>query len=270
MANNNTGTICWPGRIRKYGLSGRRGKNSQGLGMKKRSVIFLLPLIAGLLTGCDNKMEIMQFEKARQAALNADDPFQALDAFNRQAGEYGLNCDTFGNLLFGTSEKRLAACNTRDRAIREIVLRAIEKGSVPALVFLFEPHKKSPEVYPENLGSDEATKLAEKLVEMAEKSPADSKDTALLMRAGVVLQSGYYVHQDPRRAADLYVRAWLAGNKYAANKLAELYRFLKDFRRAYFWEIRSRNLKNDSRSYLSGQEISDIQRLVADDSRGNI
>ncbi|MHA0962800.1 hypothetical protein [Enterobacter cancerogenus] len=55
--------------------------------MKKRSVIFLLPLIAGLLTGCDNKMEIMQFEKARQAALNADDPFQALDAFNQKAGD---------------------------------------------------------------------------------------------------------------------------------------------------------------------------------------
>lgn len=87
MANNNTGTICWPGSIGKYGLSGRRGKNSQGLGMKKRSVIFLLPLIAGLLTGCDNKMEIMQFEKARQAALNADDPFQALDAFNQKAGD---------------------------------------------------------------------------------------------------------------------------------------------------------------------------------------
>jgi hypothetical protein len=175
--------------------------------MKKRSVIFLLPLIAGLLIGCDNKMEIMQFEKARQAALNADDPFQALDAFNQQAGDYGLNYDTFGDLLIGTSEKRLVACSTRDRAIREIVLRAIEKGSVPALVFLFEPHKKSPEVYPDSPGSDEATKLAEKLVEMAEKFPADSKDTALLMRAGAVLQSGYYIHQDSRRAADLYARA---------------------------------------------------------------
>ncbi|MHA0962801.1 hypothetical protein [Enterobacter cancerogenus] len=52
---------------------------------------------------------------------------------------------------------------------------------------------------------------------MAEKSPADSKDTALLMRAGAVLQSGYYIRQDSRRAADLYARAWLAGEKYAAD-----------------------------------------------------
>jgi hypothetical protein len=43
-----------------------------------------------------------------------------------------------------------------------------------------------------------------------------------------------------------------------------------DYRRAYFWEIRGRNLKNDSRSYLSDQEISDIQRLTSDDSLSNI
>jgi len=38
--------------------------------------------------------------------LNADDPFLELDAFNQTSGDYGRNCDTLVDYLFGTSEKK--------------------------------------------------------------------------------------------------------------------------------------------------------------------
>lgn len=109
-----------------------------------------------------------------------------------------------------------------------------------------------------------------RLVERAEKAPTDSKDTALLMRAGDVLQRGNYLPQDSLRAAEFYVRAWRAGNKYAAYKLVDVYRYLKDWRRTWFWENRSRNLDTDRRSHFSSDEISEIQRLASDSSRSNL
>lgn len=74
--------------------------------MKKRSFIVLLALVCGPITGCDNKKDVRQFEAARQAVLNADDPFLELDAFNQTSGDYGRNCDTLVDYLFGTSEKK--------------------------------------------------------------------------------------------------------------------------------------------------------------------
>ena len=53
--------------------------------MKKLMVV---PLLCGLLFGCDNKAEQFQFEAASKAALSAPDPFLALKQFDKQAGDY--------------------------------------------------------------------------------------------------------------------------------------------------------------------------------------
>lgn len=235
--------------------------------MKKRSFTFFL---LSLIAGCDNKNNVKQFEAAYQATLNADDPFQALDLFEMQSGGYGRNCDSARAFLFSIWYAPSKDCEARDNAMQEIILKAIEKGSMRALIFLFDPSQKLPGVYPENLDNDVTTKLAERLVKLAEKAPAGRKNTLLLMRAGDVLQSGKYVLQDSRKAADLHVRAWLAGDSYAASKLVGVYSYLKDYRRAYFWEIRSRNLKYDFRSELSSDEIIEIQQLASDSSRSNL
>ncbi|ECQ2987405.1 TPA: hypothetical protein PJH04_002884 [Escherichia coli] len=239
--------------------------------MKTPGILYVLPLCAGLLTGCDNRQEVQQFEAARTAALKADDPFLELERFNQQSGDYGRDCDTFGAFLFGSFDSTDKACKERDKATRDMVLKAVEKGSVPALVFLFDPYSKTPGVYPRDIGAEKAGQAAARLVALAESAPVDSKNQALLMRAGDVLQAGQYVLQDSRRAATLYVKAWQAGDPRAASELAKVYRFLKDSRRTYFWEVRSKDVQQlDSRGQLTGDEISAIQKLAADSSRTDL
>ncbi|EBW6236212.1 hypothetical protein DPY89_13070 [Salmonella enterica subsp. enterica serovar Enteritidis] len=239
--------------------------------MNKRSILFALPLCAGLLTGCDNKQEAQQFEAARTAALKADDPFLALATFEQQSGDYGRGCDTAGAFFFGSWYASSKDCKARDKATRDMVLKAVEKGSVPALVFLFDPYSKTPGVYPRDIGAEKAGQAAARLVALAESAPVDGKNQALLMRAGDVLQAGKYVLQDSRRAAALYVKAWQAGDPRAASELAKVYRFLQDSRRTYFWEVRSKDVQQlDSRGQLTGDEISAIQKLAADSSRTDL
>ncbi|EBU2048079.1 hypothetical protein CTO56_18255 [Salmonella enterica] len=239
--------------------------------MKTPGILYVLPLCAGLLTGCDNRQEVQQFEAARTAALKADDPFRALETFEQQSGDYGRGCDSMTAFWFGTFDSTDKACKARYKARQDMVLKAVEKGSVPALVFLFDPYSKTPGVYPRDIGAEKAGQAAERLVALAESAPVDRNNQALLMRAGDVLQAGKYVLQDSRRAAALYVKAWQAGDQGAAGELVKVYRFLKDSRRTYFWEVRSKDVQQlDSRDQLTGDEISNIQRLAADSSRTNL
>ncbi|EIS0340240.1 hypothetical protein LY000_001428 [Salmonella enterica] len=235
--------------------------------MNMRGILFVLPLCAGLLAGCDNKQEALQFEAARTAALKADDPFLALATFEQQSGDYGRDCYTLGFPI--DSEEK--ACTARENARQDIILKAIENGSVPALLFLFDSGSKTPGVYPRDIDAEKAGQAAERLVALAESAPVDRNNQALLMRAGDVLQAGKYVLQDSRRAAALYVKAWQAGDQRAAGELVNVYRFLKDSRRTYFWEVRSKDVQQlDSRNQLTGDEISAIQKLAADRSRTNL
>ncbi|EDI9720520.1 TPA: hypothetical protein L7T48_004915 [Klebsiella aerogenes] len=235
--------------------------------MNMRGILFVLPLCAGLLAGCDNKQEALQFEAARTAALKADDPFMALATFEQQSGDYGRDCYTLGFPI--DSEEK--ACTARENARQDIILKAIENGSVPALLFLFDSGSKTPGVYPRDIDAEKAGQAAERLIALAESAPVDRNNQALLMRAGDVLQAGKYVLQDSRRAAALYVKAWQAGDQRAAGELVNVYRFLKDSRRTYFWEVRSKDVQQlDSRNQLTGDEISAIQKLAADRSRTNL
>ncbi|WP_312629576.1 hypothetical protein [Scandinavium sp.] len=116
----------------------------------------------------------------------------------------------------------------------------------------------------------EIVMAAGRLISLAEKAPADKTSQALFMSAAGVLQSGKYALQDSQKAISLYVKAWLSGNQKAADELVDVYRFLKDYRHAYFWEIRSRNLSRDTRSQLTNEEINDIQRAASDTQRPNL
>ncbi|HAK4778336.1 TPA: hypothetical protein H2C15_004683 [Salmonella enterica] len=92
--------------------------------MNMRGILFVLPLCAGLLAGCDNKQEALQFEAARTAVLKADDPFQALDTFEQQSGDYGRDCDSLGAFLFGNFASTDKACRARDEAMFSTLIQA--------------------------------------------------------------------------------------------------------------------------------------------------
>ncbi len=87
--------------------------------MNMRGILYVLPLCAGLLTGCDNGQEVQQFEAARTAALKADDPFLALERFNQQSGDYGRDCDSLGFPMDSVQK----ACTARKKP-QDIILKA--------------------------------------------------------------------------------------------------------------------------------------------------
>nr|WP_172686306.1 hypothetical protein [Salmonella enterica] len=182
--------------------------------MNMRGILFVLPLCAGLLAGCDNKQEALKFEAARMAALKADDPFLALDSFEQQSGDYGRDCDSLGAFLFGNFASTDKACRARDEATRDMVLKAVEKGSVPALVFLFDPGSKTPDVYPRDIDPQKAGQAAERLVALAESAPVDSKKSGVAdacrrcTAGGPVRSAGFPESGDP-------VRQSLAGGRSA-------------------------------------------------------
>ncbi|WP_164040246.1 hypothetical protein [Serratia marcescens] len=176
--------------------------------MQQKQGLILIPLISVLLMGCndDNKQ---QFESAKIAALAADDPFLELDTFRKHAGNYGEKCKSWLDVIY---KKKPDPCKTRASVEKEIVMASIDKGSIPAIIFLFDPYAKSPQLYPFELGKAKAEKLASQLVELAETAPVRSENQALLMSAGRLLQSGKYIPQDLQRAAEMYLKAWQSGN----------------------------------------------------------
>lgn len=245
-------------KIRQSGFPGVMQKLA-GKGLLLLSVT----VMASALTGCFDSGK-QQFEAARDAALKAKDPYLALETFRAQSGDYQTSCSVTISSIFSHS------CDERGETEKNIVLAALDKGSVPALVFLFDPYGKVPSVYPNDLARPKAEQLAGRLLDLAEKAPADQAHQALLLNAARVSQRGAYVSQNSAKAAAYYIRAWQAGERTAAAELADLYRYTKDYRRAYFWAIRSRGLNNDDRAQLTGQDITEIQRLAADNTRVNL
>ncbi|WP_199635005.1 hypothetical protein JEM67_00510 (plasmid) [Serratia sp. PAMC26656] len=233
-------------------------KTSGTITQQKQSLI-LVPLISALLMGCndDNKQ---QFESAKIAALEADDPFLELDAFRQHAGNYGAKCRSRFNTIYN---EKPDPCNTRVNVEKQIVMASIDKGSIPAIIFLFKPYSKSPPLYPFEIDKTKANKLASQLVKRAESAPVGKESQALLMIAGHLLQSGKYVSQDSQKAAEMYIKAWQSGNDQAAMELINIYYYLKKYRQAYFWQVRVGS-NAPPPSQLSEAEILDIQRKAAE------
>ncbi|MBT8500521.1 hypothetical protein DH20_14225 [Pantoea agglomerans] len=236
--------------------------------MKKRNLLTVLPLMALMLSGCDGSDELKNFESARSSVLQSPDPFSQMKAFHQRITGFGHDCDGFD--LAGYFARK-SPCELRKEADLEIVKKSVDAGSVPALVSVFDNAEKAGDVavVPDDFG-DSANAMAQRLVALAQAAPATRDNVPLLHRGAALLQSGTYVMRNSQQAAALYLKAWQAGDRGAGEELAAIYRYLQDYRRAYFWETRSLSHSDDSSTKLSGAEIAEIQHQAADSSRTNL
>ncbi|EBX2689386.1 hypothetical protein ABK814_21675 [Enterobacter hormaechei] len=238
--------------------------------MKK---LIAIPLLCGLLLGCDNKAELLQFEAASKDALSAPDPFLALDKFDEKAGDYGKNCGGFfGELLSDISSNQRAACEKRLAMQIKIVVASVDKGSLPAFLFLLNEGPKYPPVYLNDLPVNYAHRQRARLFELAWSLPPAKENAELFRRAAEDLQTGNNVMQDSTAAIALYKKAWQAGDESAADNLSDVYAFLGDTPRAYFWKIRAHSLPEYTKDVnkLTPEEKIIIQRKAADATRTDI
>ncbi|EAS7135194.1 hypothetical protein EF069_23930 [Salmonella enterica] len=238
--------------------------------MKKLMVV---PLLCGLLFGCDNKAEQFQFEAASKAALSAPDPFLALKQFDKQAGDYGKDCgESLGEVIFGVSAGRRAACEKRLEMQTKIVVASVDKGSMPAFMFLLDSGPKYPPVYLTDMPADYANRQRARLFELARSLPPAKENAELFRRAAEDLQTGNNVMQDSTAAIALYKKAWQAGDKSAADELSDVYAFLGDTPRAYFWKIRAHSNPEYTKDVnkLAPVEKVVIQRKAADVTQTDI
>ncbi|EAV5731203.1 hypothetical protein ACLF4E_004215 [Cronobacter malonaticus] len=232
--------------------------------MKK---LIVVPILCGLLLGCDNKAEQTQFEAASKNVLSAADPLMEFNKFDAQAGDYGKECgERVSEMIFGVSSSRRAACNERLSIEKKIVMASIDKGSQSALVFLFDVNPKFPPVYDIDLPDGYVKKQRERLLELARTLPPKKENKDIFILAGNYLQYGNKVTQDSLAAIDAYKKAWQSGDESAAENISEIYRFLGDIPRTYFWKIRAKSIPENSEgvSKLTPEEKVLIQRKAAD------
>ncbi|EGD4232753.1 hypothetical protein H1Z99_004999 [Salmonella enterica subsp. enterica serovar Meleagridis] len=230
--------------------------------------LIVVPVLCGLLLGCDgNKDEQSQFEAASKQVLSAADPLKEFNKFVAQAGDYGKDCGERGlEMILGVSPSRRAACNERLSIEKKIVMASIDKGSQSALIFLFNVNPKHPAVYDEDLPDEYVEKQRERIVELARTLPPKKENKEIFSVAGNYLQYGVRVTQDSLAAIDAYKKAWQSGDKSAAENISEIYSFLGDIPRKYFWRIRAQSLPENTEGVnkLSPEEKVLIQRKAAD------
>lgn len=232
--------------------------------MKLVSNLVTVALIGGVIFGAYHihsaeKAEEQAFETARQTALNAPDPFLELDRFRSAIGDYGKSCYVFAE----------ASCKRRVDTENELVIAGAKKGSVPALVFLFDTGSKWPLIKYTDLPHDESQRLGLRLISLAEHAPVTKENAALFSEAAQLLK--YSTHT--AKAIDLYVKAWQTGAPWAASGLAYIYdEILNDKARAYFWYVRARNIPVGTERFqdLSAEEKLTLQSKAHDTSRVNI
>lgn len=243
----------------------RRNDAKSGIGTEVViSVLAIVAVIAGIsfvlyhLQRTENA-EQQKFEAARQAALNAPDPFLELDRFRASIGEYGNACFFRPN-----------ACIRRANAEDELVVAGARKGSVPALVHLFNTGIKRPRITYTDLPAGEAERLGHRLIALAEKAPVSKDNAGLFVEAADLLKYGAYVELDTAKAISLYVKAWQSGDRWAASKLADLYETnLTDIPRAYFWHVRARNVPIGEKRLSNEQKLL-LERKAADKTQTDI
>lgn len=214
-------------------------------------------IIGGLAFGAyhasvKDEAEEQTFEAARQAALNAPDPFLELDRFRSAIGDYGKSCYVFAD----------ANCKRRTETENELVVAGVKKGSVPALVFLFDTGIKSPLINYTDLPDDETRYLKLRLIILAENAPVTKENAALFSEAAALLK-----YRKTAKAIDLYVKAWQTGAPFAASELAYIYdEILNDKTQAYFWYARAQNVPagTDRFNGLSAEEKLTLQSKAND------
>lgn len=243
----------------------RRNAAKSGIGTEVViSVLTIVAVIVGASFGIyhhqsTEKVELQRFEGARQAALDAPDPFLELDRFRSSIGEYGEDC------YFNADP-----CIRRANAEDELVMAGARKGSVPALVHLFDTGIKRPRITYTDLPAGEAERLGHRLIAAAEKAPVSKENAGLFVEAAELLKYGAYVELDTAKAISLYVKAWQSGDRRAASELAHLYETnLTDIPRAYFWHVRARDVPIGEKRLSNEQKLL-IERKAADKTQTDI
>lgn len=143
----------------------------------------------------------------------------------------------------------------------------MKKGSVPALVFLFDTGIKSPLINYTDMPDDESQRLG--LIILAENAPVKKENAALFSEAAALLK---YSTQTAK-AIDLYIKAWQTGAPWAASELANIYdEILNDKTRAYFWYVRAQNVPAGTESFksLSAEKKLTLQSKAHDTNLVNI
>lgn len=202
-----------------------------------------------------------RFETARRVALAASDPFLQLGTFRSAIGDYGASCFVWDK----------TPCIRRADAEKELVRAGAAKGSVPALLFLFDTSVRTPGIYFYDLPASESGRLRQRLIDLADTAPVTKASAEIFSEAAQVLRYGTYTQQT--HAARLYVKAWQAGAPWAASQLADLYQTgLKDNARAYFWHVRAGNVPVNTPEVnsLSGEQKMRLERLATDNSLTDI
>ncbi|HHD8103982.1 TPA: hypothetical protein ACOXWE_004591 [Salmonella enterica] len=224
-------------------------------------------LAVALLSGCDNNRTTEEvFTAAKQEAVSAPDPWLALKSFRNKIGNYGRE-----SYVFYATDDQQERFDKRLIAEEEIVKAALEKDSAPALIFLFSDDAEGDDsllAWEMKKQHKFMNRQALRLVDVAEKADTRPENGELFYLAGQVLQNGTYVNQNTERAIAFHLRAWQAGYNRSSAALVDIYKFLKDAPRAYFWEIRNRNASPSEK--MTGEQILNIQRLASDPKRPNL
>lgn len=195
--------------------------------MKKITLAVAVSLV---LAGCEpaeqaEREDMLSTELA--VAASQKDPFQAfqtVQAVKSKLCESG-NCD--GNRLWvkaGEDEVKYLTA-------------AIKQGNPKVFSILYSP------VYGNSASSIEQVKKqpesASKFLAYAERLPGATPDEGMLLsHAGVLVMIGKHAVRDTTRAANLFARAWAAGDSDAATLASRLYISNNDLRNAYLWSLR--------------------------------
>lgn len=222
----------------------------------KRKIV-LVALMGILLTGCDSDRK-EEFFKEKDFALLSTDPFAVMNKYYSSGSTFRGECSDL--FYFDKDCEKIEGINA------EVMTAAINRGSTPALLYLFSGDKLGAWIRLSDLPSGVVEKAVRQLLKLAEETPPIRARSDVFLIAGDQLQRGYYVSQNTSAAISMYLKAWRAGDSDAADRLAQTYKFLNDDQRMYFWQIRARNVPADTTELdgVSGQEKLAIQQKAAD------
>lgn len=178
------------------------------------------------LAACSNKAgeTAKQINQAVEAAKSLTDPLAALakiDPLQGTARDALNDC----NMVCGDLVQAVGKLNDA-RNVR--VKQAMAKLTPTKLAEYFEGDNML------SLRDD----IAPRILAAAEASTGAPADHQLLRVAGQIVRDGKYVIRNSDKAAELFARAWLAGDQTAAANNAQLYESLHDLNNAYLWALR--------------------------------
>lgn len=190
----------------------------------------LLPITALFLglPACGDKITdtAKQINREIEATKSTSDPVAALvrlDPLHRSGQEALTGCE------IGCGDIVRAVGNLNDTRTA-LAKQAMDRLTPATLAEYFEGDSML------SLRDD----MAPRILAAAQTSTGAPADSRLLRVAGQIVRDGKYVIRSSDKAAELFARAWRAGDPTAAANNAQLYDSLHDLNNAYLWALRCR------------------------------